>query len=285
MTGGVQALIRTATSPCERRAIWAVAPVGAVRFHIAETLRQIAAVRFEAAVADLNHLSATARPMAAILYLDGSYDQTETVRWVAQVRQLRASWHALPLIGYAPMTPQAFQQGVHATKAGVDDVALHGCDGLCEIVGRHIAATARRGMTDEILQQVVALGIPVDAETVRIVRYCIEHARESLTVGQMARGLYSARRTIANRLRAAHLPPPESLIMWTRLLVAAWLLQDPVCTINEAARRLGWRDLSTLRSLSMSYLGHQPRLLREPGAIARVVTNMIAAGGKVRHDR
>jgi hypothetical protein len=277
-----QALRRTTTEPCDHRPIWAAAPLGGVRLHIADTLRQIATVRFEVAVADLNQLGCNATPAAGILYLDGSYDHTEAVRWVAQVKRLRAAWTALPLIGYAPVTPQAFQQGVHATRAGVDDIVLLGCGGLRDVVGRYIAAAVRRDMTDDILRHIVPLSMPLADDTLRIVRYCIEHARECLTVGQVARGVYSGRRTVASRLRLVHFPPPEALIMWARLLVAAWFLQDPVCTVNEAARRLGWRELSALRSLSMSYLGHQPRLLREPGAVARVVTNMIAAGGKVR---
>jgi AraC-like DNA-binding protein len=87
---------------------------------------------------------------------------------------------------------------------------------------------------------------------------------------------------LAYRLKLAQLPAPEQLIMWCRLLVVAWLLEDPHCTVNEAARALGWRELSALRSLTMNYLGYQPRRLREPGAIARVAMTMVAAGHRMR---
>jgi hypothetical protein len=91
---------------------------------------------------------------------------------------------------------------------------------------------------------------------------------------------------LAYRLKQARLPAPEPLIMWGRLLVVAWMLQDPHCTINQAARALNWRELSALRSLTMNYLGYQPRVLREAGAIARVAVAMAACGSGTRriHD-
>jgi AraC-like DNA-binding protein len=270
----------TSSSPrvTEQRAILVAAPVGTVRTHIAGALHHTAPLRFESDVAALNRLSCTVGPMAGLLYLDGSYDHGDALQWLAQVRQLRTTWTALPLIGYAPPTASAFQQGLRAARAGVDEIALQGSDTLRDVVDRLIATTTRRSMAAELLRHVTAVSAPLPADTLHVVRHCIEHARDCLTVDRLAHDVGMSRRTVAYRLKVARLPAPEPLIMWSRLLVAAWLLQDPHYPVNKAARALGWRELSALRSLSMNYLGHQPRLLRDVGAIARVATSMVAAG-------
>lgn len=262
--------------------VLAVAPDSAVRIHITDVLRNVVTVRFATRVADLNDMPMTGKPVAALLYLDGSYDQMEPARWIEQLRQLRAAWVSLPIIGYAPLTTRAFEQGVMASRVGVDEIALRGGDMLREAVGRIVDATSRRGMSGEILRHVLAAASPLAGDALRLVRYCVENAGRGLTVGQLSAGIGLSRRTLAYRLRQANLPAPESLIMWGRLLVVAWLLQDPQCTINQAARALRFRELSALRSLAMSYLGYQPRALREPGAITKVAMAMAGGGGGTR---
>ncbi len=254
--------------------IFAAVPSGAVRAHIADSLRPIADVLFRDRVADLVTVDRTVIPKVGLFYLDGSYDRLDSDRWIAAIRQLRALWTSLPLIGYAPVTAKAFRQGLHAASVGMDEIALHGWDTLPDVVGRVLRANGTRDMTAEIMRRVRGgIGTMPDNASA-IVGYCVEHARPGLTVEQLAVEVGLSRRTLAYRLRDARLPAPESLIMWTRLLVAAWLLRDPDCSVNAAARALGWREVSGLRSLTMSYLGCQPTVLRQPGAISQIVMTM-----------
>jgi AraC-like DNA-binding protein len=264
------------TSDLGRCEILAAAPSHAVRTHIADALRDVAVVWFATGVAGLCRLGSCAAPAAGLLYLDGSYDRLDAARWVAGVQQFRGLWRSMPLIGYAPVTPEAFRQWGYATQAGVTEIALIGWDQLPDVVGRVAESAAARTMAFDIMQQVVDAAGPLPESALQLVRYCVEHAREGLTVGQLATDLGLSRRTMAYRLRAAELPPPESLIMWGRLLVVAWLLRNPGYSVNQAARTLGWHELSALRSLAMSYLGHSPSVLREPGAVARVAMGMTA---------
>jgi hypothetical protein len=102
------------TKAGEHRAVLAAVPHGVVRLHIADTLRHLGTLQFEVSVAELNRLAYSIRPIAALLYLDGSYDQGDATRWIAQVRQLRATWTMLPIIGYAPVTAKGLDQGTAA---------------------------------------------------------------------------------------------------------------------------------------------------------------------------
>ena len=149
-------------------AVLATAPDGAVRAHITKALRQVVTIRFATRLADLNELPGVA-PIAALLYLDGSYDRIEPAQWIAQLRTLRESWGALPIIGYAPLTARAFEQGVMATRAGVNEIALHGRDMLCDSLMRIVDATVSRGVCREILPYVLAVAPALSGDTLRIV--------------------------------------------------------------------------------------------------------------------
>jgi AraC-like DNA-binding protein len=225
-------------------------------------------------------IRAVVRPVAALLYLDGSYDRIEPAKWIAQLQTLRATCASLPIIGYAPLTGPAFEQGMLASRAGVSEIALHGRDLLCDSVARLVDAAATHGAGRELLTHVLAVAPALSGDTLGIVQYCIDRATEALTVGRLSIGVGLSRRTLAYRLSRTALPAPEQLIMWCRLLVVAWLLQEPRCTVNHAARTLNCRGPSSLRSLTMSYLGCPPRDLKDSGAIARVAAAMVASGAK-----
>lgn len=253
-----------------------------VRTHINESLRQVGTVHFTGDVGELIRFDKDVTATAGILYLDGNYDHTDADSWIRQVRVLRKLWGARPLIGYAPLTATAVRQGLDAVSAGVDTIALRGCDTLRHVMTRLANSRTRHDMTGEVGRHVLVAMASLSHSALQIVHYCIEHAADRLTVETLATEMGVSRRTLANRLMAAQLPPPEPLIMWTRLLVATWMLQDPHYSVNQAARALGWQEFSALRSLTMKYLGHPPNALREPGSIARVAQQLAAAGRRTQ---
>ena len=74
----------------------------------------------------------------------------------------------------------------------------------------------------------------VPATIVPFLRYCLEHARRNITVEEVAAAMGVHRKTLVDRLKAAHLPSPRAMIGWCRLLMAARLLDDPGRTIDVA---------------------------------------------------
>lgn len=255
---------------------------GDARLHIDLALRAVVDVRFTSGLTELVRLGAPTVAVGGLLYFDGSYDYMAADHWIAQVRQLRTLWASLPLIGYMPVTATAVRQGLAAVRAGVDELALRGTDPLPQVITRLLTIPGRRERTAEIVRHVLEAAGPLPDGALRLLQYCIEHATDRLSIERIAADMGVSRRTLGNRLKDTPLPSPEPLIMWTRLLVAAWLLRDPHRSINQTARSLGFQELSGFRSLAMSYLRQPATSLREPGSIARVAARMVDAGSDVQ---
>lgn len=79
------------------------------------------------------------------------------------------------------------------------------------------------------------------------------------------------RTTIHHRLRRQNLPAPGVLLMWCRILVATFLVQDGHTTVNAAARLLQFHSAAALRNLTKSYTGHPLSTLIERGGFPHVL--------------
>jgi transcriptional regulator GlxA family with amidase domain len=78
------------------------------------------------------------------------------------------------------------------------------------------------------------------------------------------------RRTLHSRLRAAGLPAPEQVIGWTRLLLAAALLEASDGSVASIAARLGFSSESALRGMLVRYARFTTRELRRGDGVGRL---------------
>jgi AraC-like DNA-binding protein len=75
-----------------------------------------------------------------------------------------------------------------------------------------------------------------------------------------------SRKTLSNWLAAAQLPPPSRIIGWTRVLVAARMLDDTTQSTEKIARELHFMSGTALRNMMRRYLGCGPDALRQRGS-------------------
>ncbi len=85
-----------------------------------------------------------------------------------------------------------------------------------------------------------------------------------------------AARTLTVRCERAGLPPPRRLQAWTRLLLAATLLDEPGRTAAEAARAAGFGLDRSLRRAAQALVGEEVRTLRAEGAFASTARALLA---------
>src|SRR5437660_1324003 len=77
--------------------------------------------------------------------------------------------------------------------------------------------------------------------------YCLMHVRSSLSVEELARAMNVNRKTLLKRFKRSGWPPPSSLIVWTKLLVAASLLEGGRYSVENAAREAGLQSSTAFR--------------------------------------
>jgi transcriptional regulator GlxA family with amidase domain len=159
-------------------------------------------------------------------------------------------------------------------KAGADDVLVRGVDDERATLSRILADARGSRTTFDVLQAVAPL---LNAEGASILAYCLEHANRALTVEMMARDLGVHRKTLVNRLAAAHLPVPSVLVAWCRLLLAARLMEDESRATEQIAFALDFGSGAALRNMLRRYTGLRPNEIRANGGLSCVVAHFLNA--------
>ncbi len=97
-------------------------------------------------------------------------------------------------------------------------------------------------------------------------------AAEIVAVGgqapDLARALGVGMRTVPRWCHRADLPPPQRLLAWLRLLLAADLLDDPSRSLESVARATGYASGPSLKTAIRNLMRTTPGELREKGAFA-----------------
>ncbi len=200
--------------------------------------------------------------LATIVVLDHrDYDGNAAL---PMVRRLRDEFPSVPVVMYLPMAAVASGAVMDYARAGVSQLVFQGMDDF---------KTSLRSAVDAALDQVSAGAVATDLEPINpativpFLRYCLEHARRNITVEEVAAAMGVHRKTLVDRLKAARLPSPRAMIGWSRLLMAARLLDDPGRTIEQVALKLDFPSGTALRNMVKRYTGLRTTEVRENGGV------------------
>jgi AraC-like DNA-binding protein len=184
-----------------------------------------------------------------------------------QVRQLKQRLPRITLIAYVGFAPDRVHDLFDAGRQGVDGLVIADLDdaprALLAIVeqaeSRSLAALLRRSL------------VGVHPSIADAVLLSVTRAHERLSPEGLARLLVLPRRTVSQRLDAAGFPPPQRLLTWGRLIVAAHLLEDNHRSADRIAMSLDFPSGSAFRNTCQRYLHATPGEVRKRGGARFVV--------------
>jgi AraC-like DNA-binding protein len=234
------------------------------RARLADALRNEARVRFCERLSEL--VTLVEEGLASAIVVDRrDRDGSSTL---PGVRRIRDEFPSIPVVLYCALSPDASREVLDFARAGVDQLVLQGVDDLrTPLRGAVLAAqdhvSARAWLAE--------LEFLVPANVMPFFRYCLEHARRDLGVEEVAEALGVHRKTLVDRLNAVQLPLPSSIISWSRLLIAARLLEDPGRTVEQVALLLDFPSGTSLRNMMKRYTGLRSREVRENGGVQCVL--------------
>ena len=128
-----------------------------------------------------------------------------------------------------------------------------------------------RGVAQMLRPQVAHFPGPVrDAIMVAVTR---AHLR--LTGHRLSEILRVPKRSLVAALADAKCPPPQKLITWGRLIVAAQMLEDDQRTADGVARLLDFPSGSAFRNTCQRYVGATPHEIRANGGAAWVASRFV----------
>ncbi|MEP6494022.1 MAG: helix-turn-helix domain-containing protein [bacterium] len=195
-----------------------------------------------------------------------AHDRTNFER----IRHLKQRLPRLTLIAYITFTAERAHDLFDAGRQGMDGLVIADLDdaprallGLVEHAeSRSLGAVVRRALDgiEPMVRDAVLLAVT--------------RAHERLSPQGLARLLALPRRTVSQRLAAAGFPPPQRLLTWGRLIVAAHLLEDQHRSADRIAVALDFPSGSAFRNTCQRYLHATPGDIRARGGSAYVVREM-----------
>jgi AraC-like DNA-binding protein len=215
---------------------------------------------------DLVEQSRVVSPDVALWHLGAPSDADDAS--VVALRQFRSCSPRTVILAYCSVSMRVAPLLVAAGRAGIDDVLLRGYDDLSDSIRRRLA---QDNLTDASRRVLVRIGMRSGAAW-GVFAHCVRRAATTvLTVEQLAQELGVHRKTLHNRLRAGGLPPAERVIGWSRLLLAATLLEAPNRSVSSVVLKVGFSSEAAFRSMLARYSGLKPRDLRSRDGSARLL--------------
>jgi AraC-like DNA-binding protein len=178
------------------------------------------------------------------------------------VRSLHADFPTVPILVYAPLTPQGARDMLEAARAGATEVLIANFDDVGITLAKRLASAQAVVLAGRIMAQIAEL---VPASVAVLIDYFLRHGSTAPSVATAAHALGLHRKTLALYCARAQLPSPSALACWARLILAAQRLEDPGRTTERAAREVGFPSGSAFRNMLTRYTGLSPSEVRERG--------------------
>src|SRR6185436_2898459 len=192
-----------------------------------------------------------------------------------RVRHLKQRLPRLTLIAYITFAADRAHDVFDAGRQGMDQLILADQDDAPRALLALVEHAESRS-----LGAVVRVALDsFDATTRDALLLSVTRAHERLSPEGLARLLALPRRTVSQRLATAGFPPPQRLLTWGRLIVAAHLLEDRHRSADRIAVALDFPSGSAFRNSCQRYLGATPRDIRERGGAAYVIRTLLQEVG------
>lgn len=191
------------------------------------------------------------------------------------LRQLKRHYPRLGTIAYVDVTTERGRDLFDAGRSGMDALIVANVDDDALTISNILEQAEARGVAG-LLKATLDTLRPTARDAVLL---AVTRAHEHLTPDELARRLSMSRRVLAKHLEQGSLPSPQRLITWTRLLVAASLLEDPDRSADNIALALHFPSGSAFRNTCQRYLHATPSEIRRHGGAQWVLSQMLLDAG------
>ncbi len=212
---------------------------------------------------------ACARDGIALAVLDLFATGSEGFR---DLRRLRRQNPSVTLVLYVASPPTSIQTVFELGRFGVDGLIVVDEDDQPAQLRSIIEQAEARSITG-LVSSALGRSRPTARDAALI---AVTRAHQRLTPQQLASILGIRRRALAARLEAAGFPPPQRLITWGRLIVAAQMLEDTERSADSVAIALDFPSGSAFRNSCQRYVRRTPLEIRRDGGARCVIAAMVA---------
>lgn len=187
------------------------------------------------------------------------------------VRQLKQRLPRLTLVAYVNFSVERAHDLFDAGRTGIDGLVLAGEDDAPRALLATVEKSESRSLAGLMRRSFEGID-PVVADAVLL---AVTRAHERLSPTALARLLVQPRRAVTLRLAAEGFPPPQRLLTWGRLVVAAHMLEDEHRSADRVATTLDFPSGSAFRNTCQRYLHATPGQIRARGGASYVLRSLL----------
>jgi AraC-like DNA-binding protein/uncharacterized protein with HEPN domain len=183
---------------------------------------------------------------------------------VRVLKKVSSSFPQHPLIAWCDLRRLEIPQLLDVARTGVQDIVRQDLDEMRHAFARILATATQRSISERIAR---ALDDVIPVRLRPVFEYMLERADQRLTPEAVAAAFGISRRTLHDRLVSGGLPATGATIMWTRMLTASALLDQPGNSLGSVADQLQFHDHHNLGTTIYRYAGAGVRELRPRGVL------------------
>lgn len=187
------------------------------------------------------------------------------------IRRLKMRAERLTLVAYVTVTMERARDLFDAGRAGLDGLLIAGQDDTPAAFRAVLERAEARGVA-QLIRPRVAQYPPMVRDAIMV---AVTRAHLRLTGQRLAEICNVPKRVLLTNLDDAGCPPPQKLIAWGRLIVAAQMLEDEKRSADGVARVLDFPSGSAFRNTCQRYVGATPQEIRAKGGAAWVASRFL----------
>jgi len=187
------------------------------------------------------------------------------------IRRLKMRAERVTLVAYVTVSTERARDLFDAGRAGLDGLLISGQDDT-PVAFRAVLERAEARGVAQLLRPKLTTFSPMVRDAVMV---AVTRAHLRLTGQRLSEICGISKRALLAALADAKCPPPQKLITWGRLIVAAQMMEDGRRTADGVARLLDFPSGSAFRNTCQRYLGATPQEIRTFGGSPWVVARLI----------
>ncbi len=199
--------------------------------------------------------------------------------WWNELRRVRREFPLVPVVALALAGSSSLQAAWRLGRTEVSELVMM----ASTLDAEDLRIALVRVHADGVVSRLWArAGLRLPDPLVTVVRRALRLAHAPFTAADLASITQLHERSLRKYCERHGLPSPQQLVGWTRLLLAAYYLDERGRAVTEVAELLGFPTPDALRKLIVRYTGHSSTVLRRVGALDDIARRLeTAVHGKI----
>jgi AraC-like DNA-binding protein len=200
---------------------------------------------------------------------------------VAELVKIMEQFPATPLVLYATVVPRQMRAVSELARRGISSVVLYGFDDAADRFRRVLERRVGDPLAKELLLRLTPAIAQLDTATAAALQRLFMEPHLFRSADDIAAAAGCSRRTMYRQFADAGLGAPRLFVLGARVLRGFSLMRDPGHTIDDVARKLGFKSARGFSERTREMIGelatHARRRLTAENVLDRLARRLLVS--------